>query len=169
MRARREIPISRIQDVLGYDPDTGRLVWKVKVADKVVVGREAGNATGRRDVRISVDGVLYQAHRLAWVIMTSSQPPALIDHINRDHRDNRWANLRAASTSQNGANRKAQANSTTKIKGVHHYPESKKPWLARMSCRGEVVLNRYFSTQEEAARAYAEAAIEHFGLHARVK
>lgn len=168
MRKRIEIPIERVRVVLAYEPDTGLFRWREKVADKVVVGSVAGNATGRRDVRISIDGVLYSGHRLAWAMMTGEQPPDLIDHINGDTRDNRWLNLREASTSQNGANRTAQANSRSKMKGVHHYPDRKrKPWLARLSCGGVIRLNRYFRTQEAAARAYERAGRRYFGPYWR--
>ena len=163
MTRRREIPIERIRQVLDYEPEAGLLRWRQKIADKVVVGAVAGNSTGRRDVRVMVDGVLYQAHRLAWVIMTGEQPPTNIDHINQDTRDNRWCNLRGATTSQNGANRPAQCNSGTKVKGVYYYPGKKKPWLARLTCQGVIRLNRYFPTQEEAAAAYAKAGREYFG------
>lgn len=161
------IPVDRVSEVLRYDPESGRFFWKKKTADKVVVGREAGNATGRRDVRISIDGVLYQAHRLAWVIMTGDQPPACIDHVNGDSRDNRWGNLREATISQNGANRNEQSNSATGTKGVHFYPGRAKPWLARLRCRGKMRLNRYYATKDEAESAYSKAAKQHFGEFAR--
>lgn len=147
MRKRREIPIERVRQALSYDRVTGVFRWREKIADKINVGDIAGNKTGRRDVRISIDGVLYQAHRLAWAIVTGEQPPDLIDHEDLDTRNNRWSNLRDATTSLNGANRVAQINSRSKVKGVY----------------GVIRLNRYFPTQEEAAKAYAEAARKYFG------
>ena len=169
MKTRLEIPIERIAEVLRYDPDTGKLFWRKKIAPKCVVGREAGNGTGRRDIRISVDGVLYQAHRLAWVIMTGEQPPTLVDHADLDTRNNKWTNLRAASMSDNGANRPTQSNSRSGVKGVYHYPTHSpaRPWLARLQRNGVIVLNRYFPTQAEAAAAYESAAKEAFGQFAR--
>jgi hypothetical protein len=152
-----------VRQVLRYEPETGRFFWLEKIADKVVVGAEAGNATGRRDVRISIDGVLYQGHRLAWVIMTGEQPPSLVDHHNRDTRDNRWGNLRPADESRNAANRTFQANSRSRVKGVYFYPKRKSPWLARLSCQGVIRLNRYFPTQQEASAAYEKAGREFFG------
>lgn len=167
MRKRREIPIERVRSVLRYEPESGKFFWKEKIADKIIVGREAGNSTGRRDIRISIDGVLYQGHRLAWAIMTGEQPPDLIDHCDLDTRNNRWGNLRAADTASNGANRKAQANGATGSKGVHYYPARKSPWLARLSVRGEIKLNRYYGSREQAEDAYAMAAAKYCGEFAR--
>jgi hypothetical protein len=167
MRPTIEIPIEEIRRVLDYDLMTGAFRWKVRVADKVRVGQVAGSNVGSKYTRIMVGGVMYQAHRLAWAYMTGEQPPQVIDHENGNRLDNRWANLRAADVSTNGANRPAQRNSRTKTKGVHHYPGLKKPWLARLTCRGQIKLNRYFATEQQAAEAYAAAAALHFGEFAR--
>lgn len=158
MRFRNEIPIARIAEALRYEPDTGKLYWIKQIAPKCRIGREAGNGTGRRDFRISVDGVLYQAHRLAWALVTGQQPPDNIDHVNLDTRDNRWANLREATTPQNGANRTHQKNSTTKKKGVYFVGSRNKPWLARLQVNSVIVLNKHFATETEARDAYTEAA-----------
>jgi len=165
-----EIPVSRIREVLSYDPLTGIFLWKVKTGDKVVVGSRAGNATGHGKARISVDTVLYAAHRLAWVIMTGEQPPDVIDHANGDPLDNRWANLRAADYSLNSANRASQSNSQTSVKGVCYVPylSRKKPWLAQLTCKGVPRLRKCFATQEEAKAAYDEAARRWFGDFARI-
>lgn len=167
MRAHLEVPVDRVREILRYEPETGKLYWKVKVADKVVVGREAGSSTGRRDVRVSIDGVLHQAHRVIWAIVTGEQPPAIIDHKDLDTRNNRWENLREADWSTNGGNRFAQKNSASGIKGVYYYPERKKPWLARLQRDGTLRLNRFFATQDEAVAAYRAAAEEWFGEFAR--
>lgn len=162
-----EIPIARIRAVLWYEPWSGDFYWREKTADKVVVGSMAGSDTGRRDIRIGIDGVLYQAHRLAFAWMTGAQPPQNIDHRDLDTRNNRWENIRPATHSTNGANRPHQKNSQTGIKGVHHYPTRKKPWLARLQCEGTLRLNKYFATQDEAVAAYRAAAEEWFGEFAR--
>ena len=169
MRTRQVIPIERVNKVLRYEPDTGKFYWKVKVSDKVVVGREAGNSTGRRDIRITLDGVMYGGHRLAWAIMTGEQPPPLIDHEDRDTRNIRWKNLREATYAENGANMlRNNKPSATGHRGIYHYPLRKKPWLARLQFEGSLRLNKYFATQDEAVAAYREAAAEWFGSFAPI-
>jgi hypothetical protein len=58
------------------------------------------------------------AHRLAWYLHTGEQPPEVIDHINGNGFDNRWCNLRAATTSTNQMNISVTSKSQTGVKGV---------------------------------------------------
>src|SRR4051812_22882030 len=60
-------------------------------------------------------------------------PNLFPDHINRDIHDNRRENLRVATRSQNGANRKVMSNNTSGFRGVIYLPklEGKKPWRAQ--------------------------------------
>jgi hypothetical protein len=69
----------------------------------------------------------YQASRLAWLYMTDSWPVGEIDHANCDRTDNRWANLRLATRSQNQANTRPRAASG--LKGA--YPMRLK-WQAKI-------------------------------------
>ena len=57
--------------------------------------------------------VLYM-HRL----IMDAPPHLQVDHINRDRLDNRRANLRFATRSQNQANKGLQVNNTSRYKGV---------------------------------------------------
>lgn len=86
----------------------------------------------------------------------------LTDHVNGDSLDNRRANLRTASTSQNGANRPAQRNNTSGYKGVTR-DSADNVWRAQITVnRRHLSLGR-FPTPEEAAQAYDRAALLHFG------
>jgi hypothetical protein len=92
-----------IRDVLNYDPETGDLTWKV-TGIKKKAGDVAGslNSVGYRTVVI--DQSRYLSHRLAW-FLTHNEQPNVIDHINRDRADNRLANLRNVTQSQNLLNK----------------------------------------------------------------
>lgn len=161
-----EIPIDRVRAVLRYEPWTGNLYWTEKITDKVTVGARAGCAT-KLYIFIGLDGKLYAAHRVAYAWMTGEQPPPVLDHHDLNTKNNRWENIRPATHSTNGANRPHQKNSQTGVKGVHYYPDRKKPWLARLQCQGALRLNKYFATQDEAVAAYRSAADEWFGEFAR--
>lgn len=81
-----------------------------------------------------------------------------LDHANGNGLDNRRANLRPATNSQNGANRGPNRNSTSGFKGVTPDPSPTKPWRAQINHGGRVrTLGRY-NTPEDAARAYDAAA-----------
>lgn len=91
----------------------------------------------------------------------------LVDHVNGNGLDNRRANLRPATSSQNQANRKLRRDSASGFKGVYWYPD-RNCWRARITVNRQVHSLGYFATREEAARAYDTAASDFFGEFARL-
>jgi len=87
-----------------------------------------------------------------------------VDHINGDGLDNRRANLRVATQSQNLQNAKRRANRSG-FKGVQR---SRVRWVARIKVAGRSQHLGCFDLVEDAARAYNRAALEHFGQFARI-
>lgn len=86
-----------------------------------------------------------------------------VDHRNGDGRDNRIANLRICTISQNGGNSRKIC-SNTGFKGVGCYrPGTRHPYNARIRVNGKTHLLGSFATAEEAARAYDAKARELFG------
>lgn len=96
-------------------------------------------------------------------------PPGFeVDHINRNGLDNRRANLRTCTKSENAANReKVGGDTSSKYKGVHRRADSGK-WMARIKVNGRRRSLGCFYSEEEAALAYNVAATEEFGEFARV-
>lgn len=91
----------------------------------------------------------------------------MVDHINGDKLDNRRANLRIATNSQNQANRRANRG-TSKFKGVcrQRRPTSKDVWVARIVVEGRQMHLGSFDAEIDAARAYDAAATKFFGQFA---
>lgn len=89
-------------------------------------------------------------------------PGAQVDHINGNKLDNRSANLRWATRSQNQANTGLRKTNSSGYKGVYWHKE-KGRWRAMISFEGRLRHIDYYDTAEEAARAYDAAAIELFG------
>lgn len=161
----------QLSEILRYYPKTGKF-YELR-GKKKLLGNEIGNIQYKnRDLLkeprlvITVDGVKYYAHRLAWVIMTGVEPVALVDHKNGNPLDNRWTNLRAATHGQNNSNRKKTKANTTGYKGV----SLDKQGFIRASItynKKTYYLGRY-DTMKEAHAAYSEAAIALHGEFARV-
>jgi hypothetical protein len=94
-------------------------------------------------------------------------PPFALDHKNGDGLDNRRRNLRPATPSQNGANKKLSTNNMSGYKGVVWHKLCKK-WCAFIKIKGAQLHLGVFTCKKDAARAYADAAKKHFGKFARV-
>lgn len=92
-----------------------------------------------------------------------------IDHKNLNKLDNRRSNLRDADPSQQSSNRTKllrNGSSTSKYKGVRWHVPMKK-WQARIKVDYKSITLGFFTSEEEAARAYDEAAIQYQGAFAR--
>lgn len=81
----------------------------------------------------------------------------LADHINMDTLDNRRANLRIATISQNICNRGLQSNNKSGFKGVFKRNDNGR-WRAKIGHLGKHISLGCFATRREAVEAYARAA-----------
>ena len=113
------------------------------------------------------NGLIYM-HRL----ILGTPPGMETDHRNGDGLDNRRANLRVATPSQNSANmgkpaRPDRSAHTSRFKGVS-WDRTRQKWLAKICLNGlHRNLGRYES-ESDAAHAYDRAAIEAWGEFASV-
>lgn len=92
------------------------------------------------------------------------EPPAdkVVDHIDGDPLNNQKSNLRIVSQKQNLRNSRTRHNNLSGYKGVGWYKNYKK-WQVRISVDGKQIHIGYFDDKHEAARAYNEAALLHYG------
>jgi hypothetical protein len=100
------ITAEKLREITSYDGGTGNLIWTVCLNNKAPIGAKVGNRmpVGYRQTRIF--GNRYYVHRLVWLYMTGEWPKYQIDHIDCDKSNNRFENLREATTAENGQNRK---------------------------------------------------------------
>lgn len=149
--------VSRLRELLDYDPETGEFIYLTTRGSARKGTRKFGAANKNGYLGLGVDGKIYAAHRLAWMLFYGEDPPAQIDHINGDRQDNRITNLRSASPLVNAGNVGVRKNSPFGVPGV-------------TACRGKykVTATRYgvshhlgyFDTLEEAVAVRHEAEEE---------
>ena len=154
------VSIEYLREILCYCPETGALTWKVSKGHRKA-GAQAGcvKRTGYR--RIGLGGKSYPEHRIAWAMHYGVWPERDIDHINRIGSDNRIANLRLATQSQNNANQGVYCTNRHGTKGVT--PLSSGKWQAQIQVNGKSHYLGCFKSKDDAAAAYAKASRRFFG------
>lgn len=152
---------ARLEELLTYDSETGVFTWLISHG-RAKVGSTAG-CDCRGYVVIRVDGILYRAHRLAWLYSYGTWPDGEIDHKNRDKSDNRLSNLRVASSRENKQNCGIKRSNKSGASGVWFDRERGK-WQATIRANGKRLhLGRYLTASEAAeARLTAEKKYHHF-------
>ena len=177
-----ELTAEIARELLTYNPDTGKLFWKERLAkyfknknpnyakcwNNRWVGKEALTSINRRKsgqiarLRGGFFGKKYCTHRIVWLIYYGEWPKNEIDHINQDPTDNRIENLRDVTHVENNRNRTLQNNSTTGYIGVSYC-------TSRLTTkyRADISINNvnkylgFYDTAEEAAAARAVASINY--------
>lgn len=163
MRYRDDISPEYVRQSFSYDPETGVLMWKVrpdrtKKWNQAWAGAEAGTPScGYIHVRLHGAKAAFGAHRLAWVHFYGAWPESEIDHINRIGTDNRIANLRLATRSQNMSNTRKRKQSRSGYTGVTFHKQSGK-WQARVCVDYKSRFLGLFPSAEEAAAARDKVA-----------
>ena len=153
----------------------------------IVIGLTRGKETVIDDADVDLSGFTWHAHEsrggfyaqkwgasgnihLHRVILERKIGRALLkgerpDHVNGNTLDNRRENLRVSDISQNALNARAKTRERDGIKGVC---KKRGRYYALLTIRGTEYKSGYFSTKEEAARAYDELAKQHCGEFARL-
>ncbi|HEV2225081.1 MAG TPA: HNH endonuclease signature motif containing protein [Candidatus Acidoferrales bacterium] len=157
--AREDLTAEYVREILDYDPETGVFRYRANLNRRARAGNTCGyqqKETGRFKMRIN--GHEYMAHRLAWLWMTGKWPTHEIDHIDMDQSNNRWHNLRAATSSQNQAHRPLRRHNTSGITGVCQ-ERRRGRWVTFINHR----IIGYFKSREEAIEARTRAVDEKHG------
>jgi hypothetical protein len=152
-----------IEDVLTrvfYNPETG-LFTALKSAGR----RRAGDVCGYADrlgyIKVAFDGKWVMAHRLAFRIVHGRWPIGEIDHINGNPSDNRIANLRECTRSQNVMN-------TRRGNGVCYRADRKK-WQVIVKAAGVAHWGGSFDDESAARRTAAEMTRRLHGEFANIE
>jgi hypothetical protein len=118
----------RLKEVVKYDRRAGLFYWRITVG-KAVRGAVAGHTDSRGYTKLSIDGVKYFAHRLAWLYVRGEWPLQNIDHKDLCRNNNKFLNLRDVGQSMNGLNGPIRCNNSSGYTGVS-YDTRRKNWVA---------------------------------------
>jgi hypothetical protein len=128
----------KLKYLLHYNLETGDWVWLNPPNHNTrLLGQLAGNRRSDGYLLIRIRGRLYYSGRLAWFYMTERWPEE-IDHKDRDPSNDRWVNLREATSSQNKYNQNRVG-----IVGVYRSGNSN--WMAMA---GNTYLGVYTSIED---------------------
>jgi hypothetical protein len=148
-----DLTLDEIRRILAYDPITG-VFTRLQTTSKKLMNKgpiEAGGLDSDGYRKIAVNGTIFLAHRLAWLLSYGCWPDEDIDHENGDTSDNRLCNLRSASDSENLRNRGPQKNNTSGYKNVS-WCRAMGKWVVRLRTKpnGRYEIIGYFDNKEEA-------------------
>ena len=149
------------RDSLTYDSETGLFQWRF-CGNGRKLGQPAGSVMKKGYRHIGLGRRYYKAHRLAWLMTFGEWPAGEIDHMNGNRDDNRLANLRDVSHTENMQNlASAMRNSLTGRLGVCLDKESA-TFRARIIVNGKRHDLGRFASLDEASNAYnAAKAVRH--------
>lgn len=157
-----------LRQLVDYDPDTGAFThryapWMCDTRNTRFAGKPAFTRTrdGYRTAVINGRGV--QAHRAAWAWVHGEWPDGEIDHINHDRSDNRIANLRVVTRTQNTRNISKAKNNTSGVTGVY-WGKRNARWTAGIRVDRQLKYLGSFLKIEDAVAARKSAEME-YGFH----
>lgn len=167
-------PLPPLEELRGYlylDPcSPSGLRWKKHVGGRSKKDKIAGTKRPDGYWCVAIKGSIFLSHRITYFMLTGEDPgEKWIDHVTIKTNN---LDVRAATPAQNHANRnkgkeKSSIKLTSKYKGVSLHSINKN-WVARINRDGKLKHLGSFQSENDAARAYNEAALEIWGEFARL-
>lgn len=174
-----EVSPSVLRELIEYNPMTGALFWRARDLrwfscprlhrswNTQWAGTQAFcTPTEKGYLRGNVFRQNLKAHRVAFAVYYSRWPDVAIDHVNGNRADNRIANLREVTVSENNRNRFMPATNASGRVGVRKRDGS---WVAFISDQGKKRHIGAFKCFEDAvaARQLAEQQLGYHQQHGR--
>ena len=155
-----------LKEIIEYLPETGLFYWREKRGRKQQT-MPAGYKNAYGYIVIGINGKRIGAHRFAWLYMHRSHASENIDHVNGKLDDNRIENLRSCSHAQNQKNMKRHHDCQSGFKGVYSATDGR-TWFSQIFSDGHSYYLGSFTTKEQAATAYDQAALRLHGDYAQI-
>lgn len=158
----KSVDLNEIREAFEINETTGQLInrkhrRKARARDIVGTMRPDGYS------QVCINRTILLVHRVIFALSNGYWSDFEIDHINGNRQDNRPCNLREATKSQNGANKRLCRDG---LKGSSWCKREKK-WRSSLRKDGKQIHIGYFKTNEEAHAAYIAVAQNLHGNFAR--
>ena len=153
----------RLKELLHYCTATGVFTWKIKRRGTRGKGQAAGTLLSTGYIRLRIDYKYHLAHRLAFLYMDGSFPPNKVDHPNHIRDDNRWCNIRHATSLENQQNISLSKRNKSGICGVS-FEQGRNKWVAGICINKKSINLGRFKNKSDAIDARKAANIK-YGFH----
>ena len=140
-----------LKEYMDYEPDTGVFTWKRHRSQTATKGTQVKCKDPKGYIILGWNRRNYRAHHIAWWWITGEMPGGELDHINNIRHDNRFSNLRKASSTQNNHNKLKPVTNTSGVKGVNWH-KYRGAWAARITVDGARIQLGYFTDLESAEK-----------------
>jgi hypothetical protein len=141
-----------LEEFFTYCEETGNLVRKKTISWRAKEGQIVGSVNRDGYLRVKFQREEYMVHRIIWKLVTKQDIPEgiVLDHIDRNRKNNKIENLRLSDPLLNQNNRNPDEGISYDTRET---PKLKKRWVATL--RGKKL--GYFLTKEEALIARRKA------------
>jgi hypothetical protein len=143
-----------------FDYRDGKLYWKIRAANNVFAGDEAGFMQGNGYRGVVIHRKIYPLHRVIFLYHYGFLPK-IVDHIDCNIANNSIENLRSATVAANGHNKRVGVNNTSGVKNVSWCKAARK-WVVMVQKNGK---QHYFGRYENLDDAALVARQARTNLH----
>ena len=129
-----------------FDYKDGNLIWKINRPHTKSKGKIAGSQSAPKYIQVKINYKNYLLHRLIWIWHNGDIPEDLIiDHIDKNTKNNKIENLRLVTVQENAFNRNN--------KKYYQYGRMK-GYEVHLRKDGKTIFRESYKTKQEAENAY---------------
>lgn len=153
-------------EMQAFDQENEEFFVKINYEDIEQMSQIKWRAQRNTETYVSIVATYEKSTIVQSRIILALKDGELCDHVNGDPTDNRRENLRVATHSENMRNRRSRKKGNI-YKGIY-FDKERERWVAQISVNGKAKTIGRFYTDKQAAIAYNQAAVENYGIFAKL-